>query len=67
MEQILFDDFAKVDINGALVDVNITLMEELKINEYVLVHTGFAIEKYDEVEAEKTLEMIREAFKIERV
>ncbi len=51
---------AKVDFGeGVLRDVNITLVDA-KINEYVLVHAGYAIQKMDEKEAKETLELWNE-------
>jgi len=38
---------------------NVTLVD-VKIGDYVLVHAGFAIEKLDEKEAQKTLDLFRE-------
>ncbi len=53
-------DKAKVDFGeGVLRDVNITLVDA-KINEYVLVHAGYAIQKMDEKEAKETLELWNE-------
>jgi len=48
-------NIAKTVVNNVEYDVNITMMENLKIGDYVIVHAGFAIEKLDEVEALKTL------------
>lgn len=53
-------DNATVEISGIKHDVNLSLIDEPKIGEYVLIHAGFAIEKLDEREAKETLEMIRE-------
>ena len=37
----------------------------VSIGDYVLVHAGFALERIDEEEALKTLEMLREAADLE--
>jgi len=37
----------------------------VKVGDYVLVHAGFALERIDEDEALKTLEMLREAADLE--
>jgi len=52
----------KVDVGGNLVDVDFALMPEVKAGDYVLVHAGFAIEKYDEETARETLRMLEEVF-----
>ena len=54
------DDSATVDYgDGTKRMINISLVD-VKIGDYVLVHAGFAIEKLDEVEAQKTLDLFRE-------
>ena len=54
------DDSATVDYgDGTKRMINISLVD-VKIGDYVLVHAGFAIEKLDEVEAQKTLDFFRE-------
>jgi hydrogenase expression/formation protein HypC len=49
---------AKVDLGGLLRDVSIELCPEVSVGEYVLVHTGFAIQKVDEKEAQETLDLL---------
>ncbi|MFX1562284.1 MAG: HypC/HybG/HupF family hydrogenase formation chaperone [Promethearchaeota archaeon] len=51
---------ATVDFGGVTRSVSIALLENVAIGEYVLVHTGYAIQKMDREEAEKTLELWRE-------
>ncbi len=50
---------AKVDVGGLSRDVSIDLCPDISVGEYVLIHTGFAIEKVDEKEAEETLDLLR--------
>jgi hydrogenase expression/formation protein HypC len=50
---------AKVEVGGLLRDISIELCPEVSVGEYVLIHTGFAIQKVDEQEAEETLELLR--------
>jgi hydrogenase expression/formation protein HypC len=50
---------AKVEVGGLLRDISIELCPEVSVGEYVLIHTGFAIQKVDEKEAEETLELLR--------
>jgi hydrogenase expression/formation protein HypC len=51
---------AKVDYGGVMKNVNICLLESLKIGDYILIHAGFAIEKLDKKSADETLQLIRE-------
>ena len=41
------------------------LSEKVSPGDYVIVHAGFALERLDEEEARKTLEMLREATGLE--
>jgi hydrogenase expression/formation protein HypC len=50
---------AKVDVGGFLREISIDLCPDVSVGEYVLVHTGFAIQKVDEKEAEETLELLK--------
>jgi len=54
------EDKAKVDYGGTVREANISLIEEPKIGEYVIVHAGYAIQKLDAIEAEETLDLFRQ-------
>jgi hydrogenase expression/formation protein HypC len=49
---------AKVDVGGFLRDVALDLCPDVSVGEYVLIHTGFAIQKVDEREAKETLDLL---------
>ncbi len=51
---------ARVDIEGVVREANISLLPDAKVGDYVIVHAGFAIEKYDEEDAKETLKLLRE-------
>jgi hydrogenase expression/formation protein HypC len=53
-------DFAQVDFGDASKKVCVTLLPELKVGEYVIVHTGYAIERMKADEAKKTLALFEE-------
>ena len=53
-------NLAKVDVGGLLRDVSLDLCPDVSVGEYVLIHTGFAIQKVDEDEAKETLELLRQ-------
>lgn len=50
------ENIAVADFGGLTQEIRLDLIEEPKIDEWVLVHTGFAIQRIDEKEA---LEMIK--------
>ncbi len=51
---------AKVSFGGVFKDVNLSMVPEAKIDDYVLVHVGVAISIIDEEEAKKTFEYIKQ-------
>ena len=57
-------DIAKVDFGGVSTDVNISLVD-VNVNEYVIVHAGFAIEVLNESEANETLNIFRQILEME--
>jgi len=50
----------KVEIGGTVREIGLQLVEDPQVGDYVLIHAGFAIEKVDEEEAAKTLELLAE-------
>jgi hydrogenase expression/formation protein HypC len=53
-------DRGVAEAGGVRREVWLQLLDGLKIGDYVLVHAGFAIQKVDEEEARKTLDLFRE-------
>jgi hydrogenase expression/formation protein HypC len=53
-------EFADVSSGRLMRCINIQLLADLKVGEYVMVHAGFAIERVDPQEARKTLRIIDE-------
>ncbi len=58
--QIDKSNLGKVDYLGTRVKTNFELLDNLKVGDWVIVHTGFAISKLDEEEARETFSMLRE-------
>lgn len=53
-------DEATVDYGGVKKKVNINLVDNVDVGDYVLIHAGFIIEKLDKHSAEESLQIIRE-------
>ena len=53
-------NFAEVETGGLRRTINIEMIPGIKVNDYVIVHAGFAIEKLDPQKAEETLRLIDE-------
>jgi hydrogenase expression/formation protein HypC len=49
---------AKVSFDGIVKDVNLAMLPEAQIGDYVLVHVGSAISIVDEEEARATMEVL---------
>jgi len=54
---------AIVELGGVRKDINLGLLDNVKVGEYVIVHAGFAIQKVDGKEAEETIEILKEMAK----
>jgi hydrogenase expression/formation protein HypC len=50
----------KVSFSGIVKEVNLAVVPDADIGDYVLVHAGFAISVVDESEANRTFEYLRE-------
>ena len=51
------------EVDGVQKEASIMLLgEEVEIDDYVIIHAGFAISKLDEQYAEETLQLMREVF-----
>jgi hydrogenase expression/formation protein HypC len=51
---------AKVEVGGLLRDISLDLCPDVSIGDYVLIHTGFAIQRLDEEDAKETLDLLRQ-------
>ncbi|MBO8174705.1 MAG: HypC/HybG/HupF family hydrogenase formation chaperone [Thermococcus sp.] len=54
---------AIVDFGGVKREARLDLLPDVKIGDYVIVHTGFAIEKLDERTAKEILQAWEEVLK----
>jgi hydrogenase expression/formation protein HypC len=51
---------ALVEVGGLEREINLDLLPDAVEGDYVLIHTGFAIQKVDEAEAEETLSLLKQ-------
>ena len=58
-------DMGKVESGGVAMDVGISLLSDVKIGEWVIVHAGFAISKVNHEEAMETLALFEEMAALE--
>lgn len=60
VEKKLPNDFAIVEVGGIKKEVSTSLICDLEVGDYVIIHVGFALNKLDEEEALKTLEIMEQ-------
>ena len=53
-------DNAVVDLAGVKKEISLSLVENVAVGDYVIVHVGYALNKLDPEEAEKTLALFAE-------
>jgi len=58
---------AETEIAGVRRRVSIALTPEVKVGDYVLLHTGYAIGIVDEAEAKETLKLLEEIASLSEV
>ena len=52
--------FGIVELERVKRKANFQLLPDVKVGDYVLIHAGFAIERINEEEAKKTLQLLNE-------
>ncbi|RKY76335.1 hypothetical protein DRQ00_08920 [candidate division KSB1 bacterium] len=58
--ELVGEDEAVAELNSVRRKINIRLLPELKVGDYVIVHAGFAIQKVDEDEALEQIALYQE-------
>ena len=60
IEEILDDETAMADIGGVRKEINVALIADLAVGDFVIMHVGYALNKIDPDEAERTLALFAE-------
>jgi hydrogenase expression/formation protein HypC len=60
IEEFTSLDNAVVNLGGVRKEISLSLVEDVRVGDYVIVHVGYALQKLDQEEAERTLEMFAE-------
>jgi hydrogenase expression/formation protein HypC len=63
--ELLADDRARVRVGDVLKTVNIALVPQVRLGEFVIIHVGYALERLDPLAAEQTLALLREASELQ--
>jgi hydrogenase expression/formation protein HypC len=54
-------EMATISLDGVQKEVSLALVEDVQIDDYVLVHVGYALNRLSPEEAERTLQIFAEA------
>jgi len=60
VEEMTGADTAIVNLGGVRKEISLALVEDVAVGDYVIVHVGYALQKLDPEEAERTLLMFAE-------
>ncbi len=60
------ESLATIEVTGVQRQCSLLLVPEAKVNDWVLVHAGFAVQIVDEEEAKATMEAFRELEELEK-
>ena len=59
-------DMAVVSVGGAKYNASLQMIDDIKLGDYILMHTGFAIQKLSPEDAEETLKLFEEFEELNR-
>jgi len=59
-------EMAIVSMGGAEYNASLQMVEDIKVGDYILLHTGFAIQKIDEDEAKEIFKLFGELEEINK-
>ncbi|MEO1078694.1 MAG: HypC/HybG/HupF family hydrogenase formation chaperone [Pseudomonadota bacterium] len=65
IDSIASDERAVASVGGVLREIDITLVDNLQVGDYVILHVGYALSKLNESEALETLRLMEEAGALE--
>lgn len=60
VEQLTEADSAIINLGGVRKGISLSLVEDVAAGDYVIVHTGYALQKLDQEEAAHTLALFAE-------
>jgi hydrogenase expression/formation protein HypC len=59
--------YGKVSFGGIMKDVNLSMVPEANVGDYVLVHVGVAISVVDEAEARQTFQYLKQMGEVDEL
>ncbi|MDD5058256.1 MAG: HypC/HybG/HupF family hydrogenase formation chaperone [Sideroxydans sp.] len=67
IEELTTPGNAIVNLGGVRKEISLALVDDAAVGDYVIVHVGYALQKLDQEEAERTLEMFAEMGQMEEL
>jgi hydrogenase expression/formation protein HypC len=64
--EVLDSNMGKVDYLGTKITASFTLVDDIKVGDWVILHAGHAISKLNEKEAQETLLLFEEIIQAEQ-
>jgi len=58
-------DMATVSLGETIINASLQLVDDIKVGDYILLHTGFAIQKLSKEDAEETFKLFEEIRRLE--
>jgi len=65
IEQLTGGDTAIVNLGGVRKEISLALVDAVAVGDYVIVHVGYALQKLDRDEADRTLALFAEVQMLE--
>ena len=59
-------DMAKVAVGETICNASLQIVEDIRVGDYILLHTGFALQKLSKEEAEETFRLFEELEELNR-
>ena len=54
------DATATIEVGGVRQRISVALLDDVNVDDYVVVHVGYALSRLDQAEAQRTLETLAE-------
>lgn len=67
IEELTTPGNAIVNLGGVRKEISLALISDAAVGDYVIVHVGYALQKLDPQEAQRTLEMFAEMGQIDEL
>jgi hydrogenase expression/formation protein HypC len=59
--EVLEQDQAIADVGGVRKEISLALVDGVQVGDYVILHVGYALNRLDPAEAQRTIEMFAQA------